>query len=183
MSETPEETMPSDHDAVGGPVLRGIAGFLSMIGTIWIFLMMLVVVADVLGRNFFNSPITGVAEVSARSVVAIAFLQIAAAVLNGRMTRADFLIRRVNGATPRLARVIESLFALVGALVFAAIIYAVWPDTLRAYHSNEYFGVRGVFTIPTLPFRAIIIIGSAVAVLAYLAVALRQLRAFGGRSA
>lgn len=65
---------------------------LAAIGTIGIFALMALIVADVLGRNFFDSPITGVAEIAARSVVAIVFLQIAAAVLAGRMTRADFLV-------------------------------------------------------------------------------------------
>ena len=173
MSETSEQDVT--FEAAGGRVLRAIAYVFSAVGTIWIALMMLVIVADVLGRNFFNSPITGVAEVAARSVVAIAFLQVAAAVLNGRMTRADFLIRYLRTGSPNLARLIELSFAIVGALVFAAIIHAVWPDTVRSWETNEYFGVRGVFTIPTLPFRAIIIAGSAVTVMAYLAVAWRQL--------
>jgi TRAP-type C4-dicarboxylate transport system permease small subunit len=169
-------------DAAGGRFTRGLAYLLSAVGTIWIALMMLVIVADVLGRNFFNSPITGVAEVAARSVVAIAFLQVAAAVLNGRMTRADFLIRYLRHGTPKLARLVEFTFAMVGAIVFAAIIHAVWPDTLRAWQTNEYFGVRGVFTIPTLPFRAIIIVGSGVTVMAYLAVAWRQLIAIWNKT-
>ena len=181
MSEASEQDVA--FDAAGGPVLRGLANLLSAAGTIWIALMMLVIVADVLGRNFLNSPITGVAEVAARSVVAIAFLQVAAAVLNGRMTRADFLIRYLRHGTPGLARLIEFAFAMVGAIVFAAVIYAVWPDTLRAWQTNEYFGVRGVFTIPTLPFRAIIIAGSGVTVMAYLAVAWRHLRAMRSNTA
>lgn len=176
----PVKPQPDTFDAVaGGILLRKVAATLSMIGTLWIAAMMFVIVADVLGRNFFGSPITGVAEVAARSVVAIAFLQISAAVLNGRMTRADFLIRAFHLLSPRLATLLEVVFALVGALIFAAIAYAVWPDTVRAYNSNEYFGVRGVFTIPTLPFRAIIILGASITVLSYLAVALHHLRKFG----
>ena len=48
--------------------LEGIARVLAAVGTVWIFLMMLMVVADVVGRNFLNTPITGVAEFAARSV-------------------------------------------------------------------------------------------------------------------
>lgn len=159
--------------------LHWVAAALSMIGTIWIALLMFVIVVDVLGRNFFNSPITGVAEVAARSVVAIAFLQVSAAVLDGRMTRSDMLLRVFAYFSPRVSAVLEFLFALVGALVFLAVAYAVWPDTLRAYTTNEYFGVRGVFTIPTLPFRAIIILGAVFAAFAYLAVAVQHLRQIG----
>lgn len=151
------------------------ANALAAIGTIWIFLMMLVIVADVLGRNLLDAPITGVAEVCARSVVAIVFLQISSAVLAGRMTRADFFTRVIERTSPTAMRLIDITFALVGAAVFIGIIYAAWPETAEAWRTNEYFGVQGVFTIPTLPFRAIIVVGSAFAAVAYLAVAASRL--------
>ena len=77
---------------------------MSAVGTVWIGLMMVMIVLDVIGRNFFNAPITGVAEIAGRSVVAIVFLQIASAVMQGRLTRADFLIRRIGRARPGAAR-------------------------------------------------------------------------------
>ena len=60
------------------------------------------------------------------------------------------------------------LFALIGALVFALILWASWPNAVKAYETAEFFGVQGVFTIPTLPFRAITLLGCAVALLACL---------------
>lgn len=172
-------TQQDKHRGTMGKTLHWVAAALSMIGTLWIALLMFVIVADVMGRNFFNSPITGVAEVAARSVVAIAFLQVSAAVLNGRMTRSDMLLRVFSHFSPRVTAFLELLFALVGAVVFLAVAYAVWPDTVRAFNTNEYFGVRGVFTVPTLPFRAIIIVGAVFAALAYLAVAVEHLRQIG----
>ncbi|WP_306028250.1 TRAP transporter small permease subunit [Stappia sp. MMSF_3263] len=165
---------PTSRTVARGPFALA-ANALAAIGTIWIFVMMLVIVADVLGRNLFNAPITGVAEVCARSVVAIVFLQVSSAVLSGRMTRADFFVRGLEQASPRVMRLVDALFALVGAAVFLAILYATWPDTVAAWRGSEYFGVQGVFTIPTLPFRAIIVIGSAFAAAAYLAVAASHL--------
>ena len=179
MGEPLNPPQDTPRAAPGGVVLASIAAGMSMVGTLWIAAMMIMIVLDVLGRNFFNSPITGVAEVAARSVVAITFLQIASAVLNGRMTRADFLVRHLQNISPRLNSLLDILFALVGAAMFAAVAYAVWPDTLRAYNTNEYFGVRGVFTIPTLPFRGIIIVGATMTALAYLAIAVQHLRQFG----
>ena len=81
--------MPSFATAPVGAVLGSVANILSAIGTIWIGLLMVLIVLDVIGRNFLNAPITGVAEIAGRSVVAIVFLQIAAAVMQGRLTRAD----------------------------------------------------------------------------------------------
>ena len=161
-----------------GGLLGLAANALAAVGTVWIFAMMLAIVADVVGRNLLNAPITGVAEVCARSVVAIVFLQVSSAILSGRMTRADFFVRGLERATPRLMALVDALFSLVGAAVFLAILYSAWPDTVGAWRGSEYFGVQGVFTIPTLPFRAIIVIGSGFAVAAYLAVAVSHLSAY-----
>lgn len=156
---------------------------MAAIGTIWIFLTMAMIVADVLGRNFFNRPITGVAEVAGRAVVAIVFLQIAAAVSGGRMTRADFLINIVKARTARGAKALDILNVLLGAAVFALIGYASWHDLANAWGSNDFFGVQGLFTIPTWPFWAITVVGSLSAALAYLLALVdlfRQPAAVGG---
>lgn len=158
--------IPPFATAPVGAVLGSVANILSAIGTIWIGLLMVLIVLDVIGRNFLNAPITGVAEIAGRSVVAIVFLQIAAAVMQGRLTRADFLIRRIQRASPGTARLLDTVFALIGALVFAMILWSSWPKMADAWVTAEFFGVQGVFTIPTFPFRAITVIGSAVALLA-----------------
>ena len=141
---------------------------LAAIGTLWIFAIMLLVVGDVLGRNFFDRPITGVAEFSARSVVAIVFLQLAAAIGSGKMTRSDFLLKILHRWSPRGAALLEAAFALLAALVFLALAYISWPEWQQSWGSNEYFGVQGVYMIPTWPFRGLLVIGSLMAALAYL---------------
>ena len=162
------EIVPRFEHAPAGAVLGSAAAVLSSVGTIWIGLLMLLIVADVIGRNFFNAPITGVAELAGHSVVAIVFLQTAAAIMQGRLTRADFLFRRIARASPTVAGLIESFFCLVGALVFAVIVLASWDKALNAWAGGEFFGVQGVFTVPTWPFRGIIVLGSALAALAAL---------------
>lgn len=172
-----DDDLPEESEApvIGhGRMFLWLANALSAVGAVWIVALMLLIVLDVLGRSFFNSPITGVAEVSARSVVAIVFLQIAAAILAGRMTRADFFVRFVRSRAPIVLSAIEVAFALVGASVFVLIVWSVWPDTVEAWRTSEYFGVRGVFTIPTLPFRVIIVLGGCFAILAYLLLALEH---------
>lgn len=171
--------VPRFADAPYGAALGSVAAIMSSIGTLWIGGLMALIVADVIGRNFLDAPITGVAEIAGRSVVAIVFLQVAAAILQKRLTRADFLVRRLEAAAPRTGFVIETIFALVGAVVFALILWASWPKLITSWTGAEYFGVQGVFTIPTYPFRAITVVGSAVATLASLyraAEEIRQLR-------
>lgn len=151
-----------------------VAAFLSAIGSLWIVALMLLVVADVVGRSFLNSPITGVAEVAGRSVVSIVFLQLAAAVLNGRLTRSDLVLRLLGRLGPRPVAVLEVVFALAAALAFALIVRGAWPNLMRTWTTSEFFGVQGVFTIPLWPFRGLMVGGAGLAVLAALVVAGRE---------
>jgi TRAP-type C4-dicarboxylate transport system permease small subunit len=144
------------------------------IGTVWIFAIMLLIVADVVGRNFLASPITGVAEIAARSVVAIVFLMLPAAALNGTLIRADFLLRGLQRYSPRAVHLLDALFALVGAVLFALVAISAWPDTHEAWVSAEFFGVRGVWTLPTLPFHLLVVLGSGATSLAFMTVAIES---------
>lgn len=148
---------------------QGISNVLAAIGTVWIFLMMMLIVADVLGRNFFDAPITGVAEFAARSVASIVFLQLAAAICAGRMTRSDFLLRIVGKRAPRVAKMLEIFNVLVGAFLFFALALIAWPALTDSVKSHEFFGVQGVFTIPEWPFRGLLVLGSLIAAVAYIA--------------
>jgi TRAP-type C4-dicarboxylate transport system permease small subunit len=155
---------------------------LAAIGTVWTFGLMCLICADVIGRSFLNAPITGVAEIAAHSVVGIVFLQIGATIYSRRMTRADFLIERIHRSIPVLGRAIEILFMLLGAAVMAFIANAAWGPMWNSMALREFFGVQGTFTVPTWPFRALIVTGGAAGALAYLVlVALDLRRGFSGR--
>lgn len=144
------------------------ANLLASIGTLWIFLIMTLVVADVIGRDFLNAPITGVAEFSARSVASIVFLQLAAAVCSGRMTRSDFLLNLIAKRSPTAVTALDVLNALVGTALFAALAAIAWPELRNSLASSEFYGVQGVYSVPAWPFRGLIVAGSAAAALCYL---------------
>lgn len=168
-----EMTQAIGDSRADGPLVR-IAGLLSAVGSLWIVALMLLVVADVVGRSFLDQPITGVAEVAGRSVVSIVFLQVAAAILNGRLTRSDLVLRLLGRLGPRPVAALETLFALAAALAFALIVRGAWPNLGRTWATGEFFGVQGVFTIPLWPFRALMVGGAGLAVVAALAVAARE---------
>lgn len=149
---------------------------LAAIGTIWTFGLMLLICADVIGRSFLNAPITGVAEIAAHSVVGIVFLQIGATIHHRRMTRADFLIDRLIARAPRAGRALEAAFCLTGAVVMGFVAQAAWPGVVNALDRSEFFGVQGLFTIPTWPFRALIVLGGAGGALAYATLFLVEFR-------
>lgn len=159
-----------DLQAQAGPSgpFQTLANTLAAIGTLWIFLLMFLIIADVAGRNFFDRPITGLAEFAGRSIVGIVFLQLAGAVRGGRLTRSDFLIAAIHRRTPRLGAALEVSYALIGALLFAVLAYSSWHEFAAAWTSNEFFGIRGVYTVPTWPFRGLIVLGSAMTTIAFL---------------
>ena len=140
---------------------------LAAIGTAWIFALMLLIVADVLGRNFFNQPITGVAEFAGRSVVGIVFLQLASAIGVGSMTRSDFMLRLIGDRAPRLVGGLDIVYSICGAALFAFLAWISIPELRSAWNGNEYFGVQGIYMIPLWPFRALIAVGSILAAVAY----------------
>lgn len=179
-TEVENDGVPRLSDAPVGAILGTLAAILSSVGTAWIGALMLLIVADVIGRNFLNAPITGVSEIAARSVVAIVFLQVSAAILQKRLTRADFILHRLEGVSPRALSLVEALFALTGAVIFALIVWASWPKLMNSWSGAEFFGVQGVFTIATWPFRLITVAGSGLASLAAIYVAQDELRKFWG---
>jgi TRAP-type mannitol/chloroaromatic compound transport system permease small subunit len=156
------EAAPQPFDPV-----RMLLDALAAIGTVWTFGLMLLICADVIGRSFLSMPITGVSEIAAHSIVGIVFLQIGATIYSKRMTRADFLIDGVLHRAPGLGRAIEALFLLIGAAVMAFVAWAAWPGVWTSLASREFFGVQGLFTVPTWPFRALIVLGGAAGAVAY----------------
>jgi TRAP-type C4-dicarboxylate transport system permease small subunit len=153
--------------AIGHP-LELPANLMASIGTVWIFVIMALVVADVIGRDFLNQPITGVSEFSARSVASIVFLQLAAAICSGRMTRSDFLLNLIGKRSAGAVTALNLLNALVGSALFAALTFIAWPELRQSWANNEFYGVQGVYSVPAWPFRGLIVAGSFAAALCYL---------------
>jgi TRAP-type mannitol/chloroaromatic compound transport system permease small subunit len=169
----PDELEKAAPPGPTDPLTR-VTDVMASVGTIWTFLLMLLIVADVIGRSFLSRPIVGVAEVAGQSVVAIVFLQLAAAIRHRRMTRADFLIDPLVRKRPAVGRLVEGVFSLIGALVLAILAYAMWPELHESIRGTQFFGVPGVFTIPTWPFRLIIFAGAILAAVAYAALAVEE---------
>ncbi|WP_300553520.1 TRAP transporter small permease [Limnohabitans sp. Rim8] len=150
--------------------------FSSSIGTIWIAFLMFLIVADVIGRNFLDRPITGVAEFASRSIVAIVFLQLAAGITSGRMLRSDTLLQVFWRRAPWLGRTLEVSYSLVGAVTFSVLTFIAWPEFVDSWRNNDYFGTRGVFMVSSWPFHALLVLGSAFTAFAFMASAVAFLR-------
>lgn len=161
-------TNTRNNTSSGAIWFERLAYLMAGLGTVWIFLLMGIVVADVAGRNFLDMPLKGVSEFAGLSVASIVFLQLGAGIIGGRMTRAGFLIDRIGRRLPRLRLALDVVYALVGCVMFALLTYAAWPEVQQSWQSNEFYGVRGIYMFPGWPFRLLAVVGSAIATLAYL---------------
>ena len=148
--------------------LRPISAATSIVGTLWIFMIMLLINADVLGRQLFNHPVPGVPEVVAQSIVAIVFLQLSDAQIRGRMIRSDVILSRIFSANKAVGRFLLSLHNLAGASLMGLMCYFTLPRLINAWVNEEYVGTMGTFTFPLWPIAAIIVLASALSSIYYL---------------
>jgi hypothetical protein len=69
----------------------------------------------------------------------------------------------------RAAAGFEAVFALLGALVFGAILWAAVVGFTHAWQTGDRFGAAQVFTFPKWPIWLIVLVGSACVLAAFLA--------------
>jgi TRAP-type mannitol/chloroaromatic compound transport system permease small subunit len=189
LGETTDKDMQESGARSGGFRFLGVGdlfgrlmGGMNAIGTIWIFALMVLINADVFGRNALNAPVRGVTEIISLSIVAIVFLQLAHTLRVGRLTRSDALLDWLLRTHPRTAHGLLALFHLTGAGLFLVIFYASLPYFSRAIRIDEYVGAFGDFTAPTWPVRLIILIGSMATTIQFLFLTWADLRKTMGRS-
>lgn len=160
-----------------GPLLRSLDAITmaaNVVGSCLIVGLVVLITADVIGRNAFGSPVAGVPEIVSLSIVAIVFLQAPQALRAGRMTQSDGVISVLRTHAPGAAKGLETLFDLVGFAVLGAILYAHWPIMTRAWERNDFIGAVGNFTAPTWPVKFMLAIGAALLALQFLARILRR---------
>ena len=141
-----------------------VAVAVNIAATAWIFVMIMLVVFDVAGRVFLNSPLTGTPEIIKISLPAITFLQMGYVLMIEAHIRSGVILDRVS---PRKAAVLNIIAALMGIFVFALNFHAGWDLMTVAWSVGEYEG-EGALRVPTAPVRTIIEFGSAVMVIQFI---------------
>lgn len=178
-----EAHAPNARPSTPASPLGWIADGMNAVGSLLIMAVMVLICADVVARDVFGAPVNGVSEIVAMSIVAIVFLQLASTLRAGRMSRAELFIDVFALKHPRAGALLQGLFDLVGAFVFAVIVRASWPILHQAWTDNEFFGVQGVFTAPTWPVKLVVVVGAALTGIQYLVIAAHNLRrALGPRT-
>ena len=135
------------------------------LGTVMIGVLMVIICADIVARNGAGGSLPLVSEVGALLVVVLVALQLGATVRAGRLARTEFLVAAVAARWPRAAALLEAVFAVLGALVLGIIAQGTLRVLQKDWAAGEFIGVPGIATLPTWPFRLLILCGFAIAAL------------------
>ena len=133
----------------------------------WTFGLAFLVMANIIGRTYFDFPIYGTAEIVAASIVIVVFLQAGYAIRSRSMLKADFLVEHLP---KMLQRLLLAIGYLLGATFFPMIITGGWEESIASYVEGEYEG-EGALRVPSWPARWTVMIGSGLAMINYLVMA------------
>jgi TRAP-type C4-dicarboxylate transport system permease small subunit len=136
-------------------VVAKVSGVFAALGAAMIGLLALTMVADVVGRQF-GSPVTGIVELAAQTVVISAFLTIPYVMRRGGHIRATVL---VNRTPPIVRKTLEVVAYLIGAVIFALLAFSAWDSFVEDFVKASYEG-EGALRIPTWPARLTIFLAS-----------------------
>ena len=138
-----------------------------VIAAIWAFGLSFLILANIIGRSVFDSPVYGTAEIVATSIVIIVFLQVGYAIRSQSMLRADFLIIHLPYS---IQRIFLFIGYLLGAVFFLMIITGGWEESVLSYIEGEFEG-EGALRVPSWPARWMVMIGSTLALINYIVLA------------
>ena len=147
----------------------------------WIFVLMALITTDILLRQFFNAPISGVTEIVEISIVIIVYLQLTHTLKVGRMTRSDALYSSILRRYPMVGNTMGVVFSLAGIGLMIAIIKGGWSKWLQAYHGDFFVGNTGVFTFPEWPQLLVLVVGCAMLAIQFALIALDHFRSLFGK--
>jgi TRAP-type C4-dicarboxylate transport system permease small subunit len=117
--------------------------------------LMCLTVADVVGRYFFNSPISGVFDLTQFSVLIMTFLSFAYCGFRGAHVVIELLYDRIpEGAQFAVRRLSNA----VGTVLFAVI---AWRAVVQSFDVREFNETSQLLTIPYWPFYYVVAFGAA----------------------
>ncbi len=154
---------------------NGVAISANAVGTLVVLVLVAIVNYDAIARSLFNSPFLGAVEVVQFSMVLIVFLQLPDVCRVNRLTRSDGFLTVLGGRYPATANVLRHIINAISAGFMTLVAIAIWPEFLKMFETQDFFGVPGVFTAPWWPVKLVIFLSAALCALVFL------LKVLGGR--
>ena len=138
-------------------VVKSISQWLSIIGAVALFIMMMTGVIDVLGRYLFLMPLKGAQEIVSATLVIAATLGLGYA----QLAKAHIRVTIVNDKVPPKARaVLDAITCIVCGGGAAMIAWRGYIRLVEDYMFNPR-GVTEILAFPWWPFMLVFVIGFA----------------------
>lgn len=127
------------------------------------FCVMVLVVANVVSRYGFNSPIAGTLELTEGALPLVIFLSLAVTQYHGGHIRVTLITDR---APDSIARALTIFALLAGAVLFGWATWAGWLSAEKSFAINEM--KRGSIRYPVWPIKYAVSFGMALLTLQFL---------------
>ena len=131
----------------------------NIIGTILIIFIMIIVNADVIGRELFLKPVAGVPMMVSMSIVAIVFLQTPQTFNRGRLTQNVAILNAIGRRTPLVKLLLDITYSIAAFFLIFQIFKSTYPLFIKSWVRNTYEGTIGDFTAPIWPIKFVILLG------------------------
>ncbi|WP_371742073.1 TRAP transporter small permease subunit [Citreicella sp. C3M06] len=154
-------------------LVRGTALGANATGTLMVLALVVVVNYDMLARTLASRPLHGTIELVQFAMVLIVFLQLPDVIRAGRLTRSDGFLGMLAIRAPRAASLLQRLIDLLSFAIMALLAIASFPLFIEMWHSQDYFGIPGVFTAPWWPIKLTVLASTALCAIIF---ALKTLR-------
>ena len=126
---------------------------MNVIGICSLGVLMLLITSDVIGRFFFNRPVSGTVDIAQYSMIIAVYFSVAyCAVVKGHVS-VDMLVSRLP---ERLQNFIELFTGLASMLLFFFVGWGATQQLMRSFSRKE---VSWTVDIPTWPFRVALLAG------------------------
>ncbi|MBI4307916.1 MAG: TRAP transporter small permease subunit [Chloroflexi bacterium] len=142
------------------------------VATVSIFVILVVVMTDLAGRNMFNLPVPGALEVASALMALVVMLGLAYAEQTQAHIRIEILAQRLP---PAGQAALDVLAYCLGILFSGLIMVETWSVAVRSLVRWET--LPGVLSLPIFPAYFMVPIGSALLLLQFLTGLGRSLRA------
>ncbi len=147
-------------------ILDSLSRWMGYVSAMAIIVLMLLVVADVCGRYFFNSPIKGGAELATFIMVIVVFPSLAWAAIKKMHVKVDLVMERFP---PRVQIIVDCITIIIALGVYIVI---TWQSIVRSMAISE---ISSMLRIPHEPFYWTMTVGWAVFCLSIVALAIQNI--------
>ena len=135
-------------------ILDAVAAGVSWVGASALILMVLIVVANVVGRYLLKKPVLGAVEMVGLLTVITVFCVLAFTEAKGAHIVVDILVSRLHDRTKAI---LASIMSFLGALFFIIMGWQGWD--LMLSNLSPFVRTTGVLSIPFAPFMLIMAFG------------------------